>query len=196
MPNVMAAQPYIGGALCESSVIPFIAPRRKVWLKPAAGVPCSNAINIGERKTWTQSEVCTWQNSVRGQKPPKVYIQSSSPGYDQTLWKVWLASGKRRRCSNEAKTRNPLKFAGVHQTNRSQPSLGWSLPDSGYLEEILRFKILFRLSMLALAAKIQPDKFLRGCAEFASRIFSKPCTAHFRPAFLIRTKATSSVGVW
>jgi len=26
----------------------------------AAGVSCSNAANIGERKTWTQSEYCTW----------------------------------------------------------------------------------------------------------------------------------------
>jgi len=42
MPNVMAALPNIGGALYESSVIPFlIVPRRKVWLTPAAGVPCS-----------------------------------------------------------------------------------------------------------------------------------------------------------
>ena len=39
MPNLMAAQPYISGALCESSVIPFLVPRRKVWLTPAAGVP-------------------------------------------------------------------------------------------------------------------------------------------------------------
>ena len=45
--------------------------RCKVWLTPAAGVPCSNAANIRERKTWTQSELCTWQNSVRRQKPPK-----------------------------------------------------------------------------------------------------------------------------
>jgi len=29
------------------------AERRKVWLTPAAGVLCSNAANIGERKTWT-----------------------------------------------------------------------------------------------------------------------------------------------
>jgi len=27
---------------------------------PAAGVPCINAANIGEGKTWTQSEFCTW----------------------------------------------------------------------------------------------------------------------------------------
>jgi len=55
MPNVMAAQRNVGGALCESSVklIPFFVPRRKVWLRPAAGVPCSNAANMRERKTWT-----------------------------------------------------------------------------------------------------------------------------------------------
>jgi len=53
MPNVTAAKPNVGGALCESSVIPFLVPRRKVWLTPAAGVPCSNAAKIGERKTWT-----------------------------------------------------------------------------------------------------------------------------------------------
>ena len=53
MPNVIAAQPNIDGALCKSSVIPFLVPRRKVWLTAADGVPCSNAANIGERKTWT-----------------------------------------------------------------------------------------------------------------------------------------------
>jgi len=43
MPNVMAALPNIGGAVCESSVIPFLVPRHRVWLTPAAGVACSNA---------------------------------------------------------------------------------------------------------------------------------------------------------
>jgi len=65
MPNVMAAMPNIGGALCESSVIPFLVPRRKVWLTPAAGVPCNNAANIGERKN------SPGQNSVRGKNPRK-----------------------------------------------------------------------------------------------------------------------------
>ena len=74
MPNVMATQPNIGGAVCESSIIPFLVPRRKVWLTPTGRVPCSNAADIGERKTWTQSEVCTWQHSIRGQKPLKMYI--------------------------------------------------------------------------------------------------------------------------
>ena len=53
MPNVLAAQLNTGGALCESSVIAFLVPRRKAWLTLAGGVPCSNAANIGERKTWT-----------------------------------------------------------------------------------------------------------------------------------------------
>jgi len=47
MPNVMDALPNIGGALGESSVIPFLVPRRKDWLTPAAAVPYSNAANIG-----------------------------------------------------------------------------------------------------------------------------------------------------
>ena len=36
MPNVMAALPNTGGTLYESSVIPFLVPRCKVWLTPAA----------------------------------------------------------------------------------------------------------------------------------------------------------------
>jgi len=45
MPNVMAALPNIGGAFCKSSVIPFLLRRRKVWVTPVDGVPCSNAAN-------------------------------------------------------------------------------------------------------------------------------------------------------
>ena len=49
MPNVMAALPNIDGAFCESSVIPFLVPRSKVWLTAAAVVPRSNAANIYRR---------------------------------------------------------------------------------------------------------------------------------------------------
>jgi len=76
--NVMAAQPNIGGALCGSPVIPFVVPRRKVWLTPAAGVQCSNAANIGEGQPWTQSEFCTSQNSVKGQAPPEMNMYTVS----------------------------------------------------------------------------------------------------------------------
>ena len=33
--------------------------------------------------------------------------------------KVWLTPTTRMPCSNAAKTPNPLKFAGVHQTNET-----------------------------------------------------------------------------
>jgi len=38
MPKVMAAQPNIGGALCKSFVVPFLVPRRKVWLTSASDI--------------------------------------------------------------------------------------------------------------------------------------------------------------
>jgi len=136
MPNVMAAQPNTGGVLCQISVIPFLVPRRKVWLTSAAGLQCSNAANTGERKTWTQSEFCTWQNSVRGQKPPKVYIWRTSPGNSQTLYKVWLASGERRCCSK--------------LVNRSQPLMGRSLSYCEYMwRRYCCLTSFFRLSMHA-----------------------------------------------
>jgi len=91
-----------------------------VWLAPTARVPCSNAASIGKCKTWrTQGEFCTWQNFVTGQQPPEVHKSSTSPGDGQTSCKVWLASVERRRCSNEAETRKPLKFAEVPQTRQS-----------------------------------------------------------------------------
>jgi len=67
MPNVMAAQPNIGGALCESSVISFFVPRRKVWLRPAAGVPCSNAANVRE------------PGKIREPSPGKILSGGKSP---------------------------------------------------------------------------------------------------------------------
>jgi len=72
MPNVMVAQPNIGGTLCESSVIPCLVPCRKVWLTPVAGVPCSNAANIGEGKTWMQSEFSTCRIPLRATAPSNV----------------------------------------------------------------------------------------------------------------------------
>jgi len=70
MPNVMAALPNTGDALNKSSLIPFLVPRRKVWLTPIARVLCSNGANIGERKTW--------KNSVRGKNPRKCLYSVSA----------------------------------------------------------------------------------------------------------------------
>jgi len=73
MSNVMDAQPNIGGAVCESSVISFLVACRKFWLTPAARLPCSNAANIGERKAWMQSEFAPDKTPSGGKSPGKLY---------------------------------------------------------------------------------------------------------------------------
>jgi len=88
-PNVMAILPNMSGALCESSVIPFLVRRRKVWLTPAAGVLCSNAANICECKTWMQSEFCTGQNSVMGARAPKNVYRYSVPAQETAKHRGW-----------------------------------------------------------------------------------------------------------
>jgi len=70
---------------------------------------------------------------------------------------VWLTPTTRVPCSKTAKMRNPLKLAGVPQTNvrisaasRPKFTILW-----GHLEEILLLnKFFFRLSIRALVAKI------------------------------------------
>jgi len=49
-------RPTAGLPPLRSSVTPFFVACRKFWLIPAARVPCTNAANIGERKTWTEEE--------------------------------------------------------------------------------------------------------------------------------------------
>ena len=131
MLNVMTALPNIGGALCWT---PQSLPDAHY---STTRVLCSNAANIGERKTWMQSECCTWQNSVTGQELPNILYQPRR----QTSCKVWLASVQRRRCGDEAKTWNPFKFAGVPQSNEPI-SVATSAEVShieGHVEEILVF---------------------------------------------------------
>jgi len=159
---------------------------------PAAGVPCIGAANIGERNTSTHSEVCTCRNSVRGQEPPKMYVQCTSAGDGQTSYKVWLASGERRRCSNEATTRNTLKFAGVPQT-RQQISAASGTKFAilcGHMEEILLFDKFFSdCRYMPQLRRLSPTNSYDGaqmaifCVIFASCISSEPLAAHFRLAF-------------
>ena len=54
---------------------PF-AQHRKVWLTPTTRVPCSNAANIGERKTWTQSDffhMAKFRHGARAPPQKKMY---------------------------------------------------------------------------------------------------------------------------
>ena len=69
---------------------------------------------------------------------------------------VWLTPTTRVPCSNAAKTRNPLKFGGVPQTNEtSQPLVGQSSPYYGDIwRRYCRLTIFFRLSIHAFVAKL------------------------------------------
>ena len=90
-------------------------------------------------------------------------------------------------CSNAAKTRNPLKFAGVPQT--TGPILASSGPKFtilwGHVEEILLLKKFFPI----VDVPYSPTKLCDGAQIatvgdfFASCIFSEPRAARFRPAF-------------
>jgi len=110
-----------------------------------------------------------------------MYIYCTSPGDGQTSWKVWLTSVERHRCSNEAKTRTPLKFAGVPQTrqlisavSRLKFTILW-----GHAGKILLCnRFFFRLSIHALIAKIQPDKVVRWCAD--GDFFCNFCMLYFQ----------------
>jgi len=83
MNNVMAALPNIGGALCSTP---------QVWLTPTTRVPCSNAANIAERKTWRK--------------------MNYAPGKIRLGGKVWLTSVERHLCS---KSQIPLRYPGRRQ---------------------------------------------------------------------------------
>jgi len=115
MHNVMAAQQHIGGALCEIFVIPFLVPRCKVWLTPllechAVTLPIPENTRFGRKINFALGKIPS-----RGKSPRKCIY--NVPALEMAKHRaVWLASGERRRCSNEGKTQNPLKFAGACQT--------------------------------------------------------------------------------
>jgi len=73
MPNVTATLPNIGGALCESSVIPFFVPRRKVWLTPllecrAVTLLIYENTRLGRKVNFALGKI------LSGARAPKMYI--------------------------------------------------------------------------------------------------------------------------
>jgi len=94
--------------------------------------------NIGERKTWTQANFAPAKIPLGVRALENVYIVYQPRRQPNIVKKVLLTSFERRRCSNEAKTQNPLKFAGVPQTRK--PILAASGPKFtilwGRVEEI------------------------------------------------------------
>jgi len=75
MPNVMAALLYIGGGLCESLVIRFLVPRRKVWLTPvlecrAVMLPIYKNAKLGRKVNIAPGKI------LSGGKSPRKCIHS------------------------------------------------------------------------------------------------------------------------
>ena len=88
---------------------------------------------------------------------PNVMAALPNIGSSVQRRKVWLTPTTRVPCSNAAKSRNPLKFAGVPQTRQQISAV--SRPKStillGHVEKVLLFnKFFFRLSIYALVPKI------------------------------------------
>jgi len=96
--------------------------------------------------------------------------------------KVWLTPTTTVPYSNAAKTRNPLKFAGVPQTRQRISAV--RRPKftilSGHVEEVLMFNNVFRLSIHALVPKIYPDKVVRWCqnGDFLRPVFPASRVQH------------------
>jgi len=80
-----------------------------------------------------------WANAQRDGRPAEYRWR---PLFNAALW---LTPTTRVPCSNAAKTRNPLKFAGVPQTCQQMSAV--SRPKftilSGHVEEVLLFNKFF-----------------------------------------------------
>ena len=162
-----------------------------VWLAPTTQVPCSNVANIGERKTWTQSKFCTWQNSVMGYEPRNVYIVYPPKKRLNIVQSLVDLRWAYRRCSNEAKTRNPFNICWVSQTPEPISAANANGPKFTILcENMWRRYCCF---LIVDTCFICEDTARQSCAMvhrwrifwrfFVSCIFSEPRAAHFRAAF-------------
>ena len=74
MPNVMTPLPNIGGILCEGSIIPFLVPRRKLWLMPmlkchTAMLPIWENARVGRKVNFVAGKI-----PLGGKSPQNAYI--------------------------------------------------------------------------------------------------------------------------
>ena len=183
MPKVMAALPNIYGALCWTL---------QSLADPTARVPCSNAANIGEHKILSQANFAPVKIPLGGKSPRTCISLYSIPAQETAKHraKFWLTSVERRRCSNDAKTRNLLKFVGVLQT--CQPISAASGPKFTILwrhvGDILRFNKFFPIVNTCLRCE---DIARQSCLlvhtwEFLAIfcvLYFQLRAAHFRHAF-------------
>ena len=97
--------------------------------------------------------------------------------------KVWLTHTTRVPCSNAAKTRNPLKFAGVPQTRQQISAISrpkFTILSGHKWRRYCFLRIFFQLSIHALVPK---DIARQSCAmvpkwRFLRPVFAVSCVQH------------------
>jgi len=145
---------------------------------------------IGEHKTWTQSEFCTWQNSVTGKEPRKCIhsVRAQETNKHRAKFACLLLSDVAAVTLPRRETRWNL-LGCPKLVNRSQPLVGRSSP---YCEDMsARYCCLtsiFSDCRHVLSCEDIGQQIVRWCPDggfltiFASCFFSEPRAAHFRPA--------------
>jgi len=143
MPKVIAAQPNMGGALCESSVIPFLVLRRKVWLRPAAGVPYKRAVTL---PLYESARHLAHSKILSGSKSPQKCVYSI-PAQETAKYRAkfgWPLVSDVTALTKPRRETNWNLLGCPKLQNRSQPLVGQSLGPKfailwGRLEEVLMF---------------------------------------------------------
>jgi len=120
-----------------------------------------------------RKELDMWANAQRDGRPAEYRWR---PLFNAA---VWLTPTARVSCSNAAKTRNPLKFAGVPQTRQwisvvSKPKFTIL---SGHMEEVLLFNKFFPIVDACLSSE---DIARQSCATVQKWRFF--CVLYFQRA--------------
>jgi len=148
--------------------------------------------------------VFTGKIPLGGNCPENVYIQCTNAGDGQTSCKYgWPALSDFGAVTKPTHETHWNLLGCPKLENRSQPLMGRSSPYVSTCGGILLFnKFLSGCRYMPWLRRYSPTNLCDGAQManfwqfFASCIFSEPRAAHFRPAFYIRTKATSCVQVW
>ena len=185
MPNVMIALPNIGRWR------PLLNATKFGWWCP---VHCSSAVQYLCQYRRTQDLDAKWifhLSKFHYGTTVSKSVYSVQPRDGQTSCKVWLISVERRRCSNEAKTRNPFEICwDAKLTNRSQPLVGLRSP---YCENMCRryccITRIFPIVDICLSCEDIARQIVRWCPDgdflrnFCVLYFSEPRAGHFRHVF-------------
>jgi len=177
--------------------------KRRRWLQ-CFRLPVHESLsgdkNLIELECWPMPNVMAPQPNI-GDALCWMLLIKSWKSRSGAIWdEKMVHHSQRRQCSNEAKTQNPLKFAGVPHSRQLISAI--SGPNFtilwGHVGEILLFSKFFPVVDTCVSCE---DIARQSCAMvhrwqiFASNIFSELRAAHFRGAFWVCTKVTSCVEV-